>query len=111
MGGERDPSLRHPRLLRPLVGVVAHDEAEKETGHDDIAQPEHGEVAGGAGGREDQLARQGEPWRVASHCPAHPAHPELPGHDPHRVVGRPGGHPHHHIGTEHVLQNKQIKIK
>ena len=31
--------------LRPLVSVVAHDEAEQQAGHHNVPQPEHGEVA------------------------------------------------------------------
>ena len=39
--------------LCPLVGVVAHDKAEKEAGHDDVAEAEHREVARRVGGGED----------------------------------------------------------
>ena len=42
--------------LRPLVSVIAHDKAEEEPGHDNVAEAEHGEVPGGVGGGEDELA-------------------------------------------------------
>ena len=42
--------------LRPLVCVIAHDKAEEEPGHDNVAEAEHGEVPGGVGGGEDELA-------------------------------------------------------
>ena len=42
--------------LRPLVSVIAHDKAEEEAGHDNVAEAEHGEVPGGVGGGEDELA-------------------------------------------------------
>ena len=42
--------------LRPLVCVIAHDKAEEEAGHDNVAEAEHGEVPGGVGGGEDELA-------------------------------------------------------
>ena len=42
--------------LRPLVSVIAHDKAEEEPGHDNVAEAEHGEVPGGVGGGEDKLA-------------------------------------------------------
>jgi len=58
--GKRDSVLGQTRSLCPLVGVVAHDEAEKEAGHDDVSESEHGEVARGVGGGEDELAGEGE---------------------------------------------------
>ena len=42
--------------LRSLVSVIAHDKAEEEAGHDNVAEAEHGEVPGGVGGGEDELA-------------------------------------------------------
>ena len=38
--------------LRPLVCIVAHDKAEEESGHDNVAEAEHREVAGGVRGGE-----------------------------------------------------------
>ena len=58
--------LCHLGVLGLLVRVVPHHEAEEEAGHDDVAQPQHGEVAGGVGGGEDQFPGQRQVRSIAS---------------------------------------------
>ena len=68
---KRDSRLRHLCVLRLLVRVVPHDEAEKEAGHHDVPQPQHGEVAGGVGRGEDQFPGQRQVRGVTSHRASH----------------------------------------
>ena len=89
MNSTCSPRARSPPHLCLLVGIVAHDEAEEQPGHDDVAQPQHGEVAAVLRRGEDELAGQREAGRVPGHVAAEV---ELAGHRAHRVVGRSGRH-------------------
>ena len=125
--GQGDAGLGHLGVLRLLVRVVPHHEAEQQPGHHDITQPQHREVAldqselsilahgpmrsqyyRGVRGGEHQLAGEREVGGVARHGPAHAAQRELLGHDTHRVLGWPGRYLHHHVGTEHVLKHDGV---
>ena len=64
-------------------------------------------MASVVGGGKDELAGQGEAGRV----PHHPiAKGELTRHQAHRVLGGAGGNAHHHVGAEHILQQRQAGL-
>lgn len=84
------------RLL--FVVVVAQHEAEQQSGHDDVANAQHGEVAA-CRTREHQLAWKREARHVAAHARAQV---QLAGNNVQRVIGRLRGHLHHHVTVKDV---------
>lgn len=91
------------RLL--LVVIVAQHEAEQQSGHDDVADAQHGEVAP-RGAREHQLARERETGHVSAHAGAQV---QLTGDDVQRVISRLRGYLHHHVTVKDVCREEDLK--
>lgn len=102
--GPRAPGLAASLLL---VVVVAQHKAEQQAWHDDVADAKHGEVAA-CGAGEDQLAGQREARHVAAHARAQV---QLAREHVQRVVGRLGGHLHHHVAVEDIRREEDLRVK
>lgn len=91
------------RLL--FVIVVSQHEAQQQSGHDDVADAQHGEMAA-RGAREHQLAWEREAGHVAAHAGAQV---QLTGDNVQRVIGRLRGYLHHHVTVEDVSREEDLR--
>lgn len=84
------------RLL--FVVVIAQHEAEQQSGHDDVTDAQHGEVAA-RGAREHQLAWEREAGHVTAHAGTQV---QLTGDNVQRIISRLRGHLHHHVTVKDI---------
>lgn len=96
----RNARLIRDGSLRLLVFVVAEDETEQQSWHDNVPKAEHGKVAGIVQTRKDQLAGQIQFRRLLHH------QIQLLSHQADRIVRGPGRYLNHDISTEYVRRKE-----